>query len=71
MKAQVDLMRACVAGSRPCPFVYKGYMDNARVVSTSGLSTKEQWAIEMVMSRYTLNSIYHAAAYSGIEFIFN
>lgn len=46
-------------------------MDSDRTVSTAGLSIKEQWAIEMVMSRYTINSIYHAAAYSSLAFIFS
>lgn len=63
-------MRACVLNSYPCPFEYASYMDAEKVVSTSGLTTKEQWAIEMLMSRYTINSIYHAAAFSSLEFIF-
>lgn len=40
MKAQVDLMRACVLGSKPCPFSYASYMDSEKTVATSGLSTK-------------------------------
>lgn len=71
MKSQVDLMRGCVSASFPCPFTYASYMDSDKVVSTAGLSTKEQWAIEMVMSRYTISSIYHAAAYSSLAFIFS
>ena len=71
LKSQVDLMRGCVSVSFPCPFVYGSYMDSDRTVSTAGLSIKEQWAIEMVMSRYTINSIYHAAAYSSLAFIFS
>ena len=70
MKAQVDLMRGCVMASVPCPFVYASYLDGEKTVSAAGISTKEQWAVEMVMSRYTINSIYHAAAYSSLEFIF-
>lgn len=38
-------MKACVGMSKPCPFSYTGYMDNEKLMSTSGLSTKEQWAI--------------------------
>lgn len=45
MKAQVDLMKAYVYGSYPCPFVYSGYMDPEKTISTTGLSIKEQWAI--------------------------
>ncbi len=71
LKAQVDIMKACVLSSHPCPFTYTSYMDADKTVSTSGLTTKEQWAIEMVMSRYTISSIYHAAAYSNLQFIFN
>lgn len=70
LKSQVDLMRGCVTASFPCAFVYSSYLDPEKTVSTAGLSTKEQWAIEMVMSRYTINSIYHAAAYSSLAYIF-
>lgn len=63
-------MRGCVSVSFPCVFQYAGYMDSESTVSTAGLTTKEQWAVEMVMSRYTLNSIYHAAAFSNLSFIF-
>lgn len=70
LKAQVDLMRGCVLASVPCPFLYTSYLDGEKNVSASGLTTKQQWAIEMVMSRYTINSIYHAAAYSSLEYIF-
>lgn len=45
MKAQVDLMKAYVYGSYPCPFVYSGYMDPEKTISTTGLGIKEQWAI--------------------------
>lgn len=70
LKSQVDLMRACVSTSYPCQFSYNGYMDSSQIINTGGLTTKEQWAIEMVMSRLTINSIYHAAAYSSLDFIF-
>ena len=63
-------MRACVLASLPSPFLYTSYLDPEKKVSASGLNTKEQWAIQMVMSRYTISSIYHAAAYSSLEFIF-
>ncbi len=63
-------MKACVYASIPCPFSYASYMDAEKTVTTAGLTNKEQWALEMVMSRYTINSIYHAAAYSSLEFIF-
>lgn len=66
LKSQVDLMKAYVYGSFPCQFQYAGYMDPESTISTVGLSTKEQWAVEMVMSRYNINSIYHAAAYSSL-----
>lgn len=70
LKNQVDAMRACVQGSVPCPFTYSGYMNSDELVTTAGMGVKEQWAIEMVMSRYNLSSIYHAAAYGSLEYIF-
>lgn len=70
LKKQVDAMRACVYGGVPCPFEYNGYMNSDQPISMAGRTAKEQWAVEMVMSRYNLSSIYHAAAYSSLEFIF-
>jgi hypothetical protein len=70
LKAQVEIMRACVGKVQPCPFSYVSFMDEGRVVGCSGLSIKEQWAVEMVMSRYNICSIYHMGAYSNLEFIF-
>ena len=70
LQSQVDVMRACVFAGVPCPFTYNGYMNSDATITVSGLGVKQQWAIEMVMSRYNLSSIYHAAAYSSLEFLF-
>jgi len=34
------------------------------------LSQKDQWALEIVMTRYNLSSIYHAGAYANMRTIF-
>jgi hypothetical protein len=71
LKAQVDLMRACVTAVQPCPFSYISMMDEKKTVSTTGLSIKEQWAIEMIFSRYNTSSIYHMGAFTHLDFILN
>lgn len=70
LQSQVDAMRGCVFSAIPCPFSYNGFMNSDAKITTSGMGVKEQWAVEMVMSRYNLSSIYHAAAYSSLEYIF-
>ena len=45
-------------------------MNSNQAINTSGMGIKEQWAIEMVFSRYNICSIYHAASYSSLEYIF-
>lgn len=69
MKMQVDLMRSSVYSSTPCNFLYDGYLGSEQI-DTKGFNIKQQWAVQMVMSRLNICSIYHAAAYSSLEFIF-
>jgi hypothetical protein len=70
LQAQVDLMRACIEESRPCPFASLSCMDSAKTISTAGLATKEQWAVEMVLSRYIVNSVYQIGAFSDLDAIY-
>lgn len=71
LKNQVEIMRAHVQNMIACPFAYVGYMNPSKIISTAGMGIKEQWAIEMVMSRLNICSIYHAAAYSSLSYIFS
>jgi hypothetical protein len=69
LAAQVDLMRAYVSTYTPCPFSYASFFGGPEV-DCADLGQKEQWAVEMVMSRYNLSCIYHAGAYNSMRTIF-
>ena len=67
--SHVDLMRAYVSTFTPCNFSYGSFFGSEEI-DTSGMSQKDQWAFEIVMSRYNLSSIYHAGAYNNMRTIF-
>ena len=69
LKSHVDLMRAYVTTSTPCNFVYASYFGGADIDS-NGLNPRDQWALEIVISRLNMSSIYHAGAYNSMRTIF-
>lgn len=40
-------------------------------IDTTGLAPRDQWALEIVMSRLNLSSIYQAGAYNSMRTIFS
>lgn len=69
LSSQVDLMRAYVSTFTPCNFAYTSFFGGSDI-DTSGMSQKDQWAFEIVISRYNLSSIYQAGAYNSMRVIF-
>ena len=69
LASHVDLMRAYVSTYTPCNFSYSSFFGGVDI-DTTGLNQKDQWALEIVMSRYNLSSIYHAGAYNNMRTIF-
>ena len=69
LSSQVDLMRAYVSTFTPCNFSYSSFFGGPDI-DCNGMSAKDQWGIEIVMSRYNLSSIYHAGAYNNMRTIF-
>jgi hypothetical protein len=67
--AHVDLLRSYVATYTPCPFVYAGYFTSAEI-NTTGMTPRDQWALEIVMARLNVSSIYHAGSYNNMRTIF-
>lgn len=47
-----------------CPFSYLPVYGKV-AIDASNMSTKEQFAVEMIMTRYTFSSIYHLGSYSS------
>lgn len=69
LSSHVDLMKAYVSTYTPCNFQYVSFfMGNE--INTTGLGPRDQWALEIVMSRLNLSSIYHAGAYNSMRTIF-
>ena len=69
LKSHVDLMRSYVSTYTPCNFVY-GCFFTEGTIDTTGLQMKDQWALEIVMARLNISSIYHAGAYNNMRVIF-
>ena len=69
LSSHVDLMRAYVSTYTPCNFSYSSFFGGSDI-DTTGFSQKDEWALEIVMSRYNLSSIYHAGAYNNMRTIF-
>ena len=69
LASHVDLMKAYVSTFTPCNFAYGSFFGGSDI-DCSGMSQKDQWAFEIVMSRYNLSSIYHAGAYNNMRTIF-
>lgn len=69
LSSHVDLMRAYVSTYTPCNFLYGSFFGGSDI-DTSKMSQKEQWAFEIVMSRYNLSSIYQAGSYNSMRVIF-
>ena len=58
-------MKLLVKTNQPCKFSYTSVYGNSGDINTNGLSIKEQMAIELVLSRYTISSIYQFGAYNS------
>lgn len=69
LKSHVDLMRAYVTTYTPCNFAYASYFGGPDI-DTNGLNQRDQWALEIVISRLNICSIYHAGAYNSMRTIF-
>ena len=69
LKSHVDLMRSYVSTYTPCNFYYACFFTSGDI-DTTGLQMKDQWAIEIVLSRLNVSSIYHAGAYNNMRVIF-
>ena len=69
LKSHVDLMRSYVGTYTPCNFLYACFFTNGDI-DTTGMQMKDQWAIEIVLSRLNISSIYHAGAYNNMRAIF-
>jgi hypothetical protein len=69
LASHVDLMRGYVSTFTPCNFRYSSYFGGADI-DTTGLSPRDQWALEIVMTRLNLSSIYEAGAYNSMRTIF-
>lgn len=70
LSAQVDLMKSYVSTLTACDFIYNCFFSSEKIIDTTGLNIKEQWAFEIVMSRYNISSIYHAGAIGAMSIIF-
>ena len=57
-------MKILVQLNVQCPFSYQPIY-GAKEITTKGLTVKEQWAVEMIMFRYSLSALYHLGAYSS------
>ena len=69
LSSHVDLMKAYVSTFTPCNFQYASFFGGPDI-DTTGMSPRDQWAFEIVMSRYNICSIYHAGAYNNMRTIF-
>lgn len=69
LKAHVDLMRSYVTTYTPCNFAYGSFFTPGEIV-TAGLSPKDQWALEIVMTRLNVSSIYQAGALNSMRVVF-
>jgi hypothetical protein len=69
LKSHVDLMRSYVTTFTPCNFSYGSFFTSGDI-STTGLSPKDQWATEIVMSRLNISSIYQAGSLNSMRVIF-
>jgi hypothetical protein len=63
-------MKLLVRLNIQCPFSFNPVYGNT-AVDASNMSIKEQWAVEMIMTRYILSSIYHLGAYSALMTVFS
>jgi len=69
LSAHVNLMKAYVTTFTPCNFSYASFF-GGQDIDTTGLSQRDQWALEIVMTRYNICSLYHAGAYNNMRTIF-
>lgn len=69
LKAHVELMRSYVTTFTPCNFAYGCYFTPGDI-TTTGLTPRDQWALEIVMSRLNLSSIYQAGALNSMRVVF-
>lgn len=69
LKSHVDLMRSYVSTYTPCPFSYGSFFTSGDI-TTMGLSQRDQWALEIVMTRLNISSIYQAGALNSMRVVF-
>jgi hypothetical protein len=69
LKAHVDLMRSYVTTYTPCNFAYASFF-TAGDITTLGLQPRDQWALEIVMTRLNISSIYQAGALNSMRVVF-
>lgn len=69
LASHVELMKAYVSTFTPCNFVYSSFFGGADI-DTTGMSIRDQWGLEIVMSRLNLSSIYQAGSYNNMRTIF-
>ena len=69
LSSHVDLLKSYVSTYTPCNFIYASYFTNGEI-NTTGLNGKDQWAIEIVISRLNISSIYQAGSINNMRIIF-
>ncbi len=69
LKSQVDLMKAYVGSNTVCQFKYNGFL-GSKNVNTTLMTIKEQWGMEIIMSRYILSSVYIGGSLHSIGKLF-
>jgi hypothetical protein len=69
LQSHVDLMRSYVSTFTPCNFSYACFFTSGDL-NTAGLSQKDQWAAEIVLSRLNISSIYQAGSLNSMRVIF-
>lgn len=59
-------MKLFVRNNQPCGFSYLSVYGTGQI-DTSPMTIKEQWALEMLMTRYSTSAMYHLAAFNQIQ----
>jgi hypothetical protein len=69
LQSHVDLMRSFVSTYTPCNFIYNSFFSNSEI-NCAGLAQRDQWALEIVLSRLNISSIYHGGSFNNMRVIF-
>jgi len=62
-------MKGYVSTDTSCMFMYDSFFSQV-LINTSQLPIKEQWALEIVLSRLNLSCIYQVGALNSMKIIF-